>query len=162
MENNRRTAQQAGHTRLYNYQRFCPEWLSTTLRQCARVGDEHPEPAVGGGLSRFRPATNEMGTSTKTTTQAIAAIMQSIVAWSIQRGDSSFMLLGWRKNAPHTFQPKPALIVPEINTPARPRCARPKTQSTPRRAASRALNLSTRSLMKPLARNGPRVVRATL
>jgi hypothetical protein len=32
MENNHRTARQAGHTRLYNYQKFCPEWLSTTLR----------------------------------------------------------------------------------------------------------------------------------
>jgi hypothetical protein len=33
MENNHRTARQAGHARLYNYQRFCPEWLSTTLRE---------------------------------------------------------------------------------------------------------------------------------
>jgi len=33
MEHALRTAQQAGYARLYNYQRFCPEWLSTTLRE---------------------------------------------------------------------------------------------------------------------------------
>jgi DUF2971 family protein len=33
MENNHCTARQAGHARLYNYQRFCRQWLSTTLRE---------------------------------------------------------------------------------------------------------------------------------
>jgi hypothetical protein len=33
MEHALRTAPQAGYARLYNYQRFCPEWLSTTLRE---------------------------------------------------------------------------------------------------------------------------------
>jgi hypothetical protein len=31
MERTHRTALQAGHTRLYHYEKFCPEWLATTL-----------------------------------------------------------------------------------------------------------------------------------
>jgi len=33
MEHTHRTARQAGCARLYNYQKFCPERLSTTLRE---------------------------------------------------------------------------------------------------------------------------------
>jgi hypothetical protein len=33
MEHAHRTALQAGHARLYHYEKFCPEWLSITLRE---------------------------------------------------------------------------------------------------------------------------------
>src|SRR5260370_1832082 len=33
MEHPHRTVRQAGHSRLYHYEKFRPEWLSTTLRE---------------------------------------------------------------------------------------------------------------------------------
>jgi hypothetical protein len=61
MENNHRTAQQAGQARLYNYQKFCPDRLSTTLREQKVHGSN---PAILNDPWDCRPCYNSDSIST--------------------------------------------------------------------------------------------------